>query len=327
MAGMDIAEKRLPQDGRIKLNLLGKEVDLRVSTIPGLYGESIVLRILDKSSLLLGLDELGFLEKDEKHLDSILDVANGIFLVTGPTGSGKTTTLYASLSKLNKPDKKLITVEEPVEYMISGINQSQVRPEIGLTFAKVLRSMLRQAPDIIMIGEIRDLETAEIAIRAALTGHLVFSTLHTNDAPGAITRLIDMGIKPFLVASSVQAVLAQRLVRLICDNCKEPYEPRADELTQLGLEPSEKGKVKLYRGKGCGECHFTGYRGREGIFELMEMSPAVRDMVMHKISAIEIREQARKEGMNTLRDDGMKKVLLGRTTVSEVLRITQQDIS
>ena len=326
MSGMDIAEKRLPQDGRIQLNLLGKEVDLRVSTIPGLYGESIVLRILDKSSLLLGLDELGFLEEDEKVFDGVLDVANGIILVTGPTGSGKTTTLYASLNKLNKPDKKLITVEEPVEYMLSGINQTQVRPAIGLTFAAVLRSMLRQAPDIIMVGEIRDTDTAEIAIRAALTGHLVFSTLHTNDAPSAITRLIDMGIKPFLVASSVQAVLAQRLVRIICDNCKETYEARVDELMQLGLDPSEKGKVKLYRGKGCGECNYSGYKGRKGIFELMIMSPKIQDMVMKKASASDVKIVARKEGMHTLRDDGMRKVRLGITTLTEVMKTTQRDI-
>ncbi len=326
MAGMDIAEKRLPQDGRIKLNLLGKEVDLRVSTIPGLYGESIVLRILDKSSLLIGLDELGFLKDDQEKFNNILDVATGIVLVTGPTGSGKTTTLYASLNRLNRPDRKLITVEEPVEYMLSGINQSQVRNEIGLTFATILRSMLRQAPDIIMVGEIRDTETAEIAIRAALTGHLVFSTLHTNDAPSAVTRLIDMGIKPFLVSSSVQAILAQRLVRIICDNCKEAYEPRVDELMQLGLDPSEKGKIKLYRGKGCGECRYGGFRGRKGIFELMIMSPTIQDMVIRKTSASDIKQQARKEGMRTLRDDGMRKVLLGQTTLEEVVRITQRDI-
>ena len=328
MSGIDIAEKRLPQDGRIKLNLLGKEVDLRVSTLPGLYGESVVLRILDKTSLLIGLEELGFLEDDHKKFESLLDVANGIVLVTGPTGSGKTTTLYASLNQLNKPDKKLITVEEPVEYLLSGINQSQVKPDIGLTFAAVLRSMLRQAPDIIMVGEIRDMETAEIAIRAALTGHLVFSTLHTNDAPGAITRLIDMGIKPFLVASSVQAVLGQRLVRIICKNCREAYEPRVDELIELGLDPSsDKGKVKLYRGKGCAECNYTGYRGRQGIFELMVMSHSIQELVMRNVSSSEIRELARKEGMKTLREDGRQKVLIGRTTLSEVSRVTQQDVS
>ena len=327
MAGMDIADKRLPQDGRIKLDMLGKEVDLRVSTLPGLYGESIVMRILDKSSLLLGLDELGFLKDDEAQFDAILEVANGIILVTGPTGSGKTTTLYASLNKLNQADKKLITVEEPVEYLLSGINQSQVKSDIGLTFAKILRSMLRQAPDIIMVGEIRDLETAEIAIRAALTGHLVFSTLHTNDASGAMARLIDMGIKPFLVASSVQAVLAQRLIRMMCKSCREPYEPRIDELMQLGIDPSEKGKIKLYRGKGCPQCNYTGYKGRQGIFELMPMSPAIQEMVMARRPSSEIRELAQKEGMRTLRQDGMRKVVMGHTTLEEVLRITQQDVS
>ncbi len=327
MAGMDIAEKRLPQDGRIKLNLLGKEVDLRVSTLPGLFGESVVLRILDKSSVLLGLEELGFMEDDLKKFESILAVANGIVLVTGPTGSGKTTTLYASLHTLNRPDRKLITVEEPVEYLISGINQSQVRTEIGLTFARVLRSMLRQAPDIIMVGEIRDTETAEISIRAALTGHLVFSTLHTNDAPGAITRLIDMGVKPFLVASSVQAVMGQRLVRIICQNCKEAYPPRMDELIQLGFDSSQKDKVKLYRGKGCSECNHTGFKGRQGIFELMVMSDTIQEMAMRSASASEIRKQAQEEGMRTLREDGIRKVLDGRTTLSEVLRITQQDVS
>ncbi len=326
MSNMDIAQKRMPQDGRIKLNLLGKEVDLRVSTLPGLYGESIVLRILDKSSLLLGLEELGFYRDDQGKFESILKMANGIILVTGPTGSGKTTTLYACLHKLNNPDKKLITVEEPVEYLVSGINQTQVRTDIGLTFASVLRAMLRQAPDIIMVGEIRDLDTAEIAIRAALTGHLVFSTLHTNDAPGAITRLVDIGIKPFLVASSVQGIMAQRLVRLICKNCKEPYEPRADEMIELGIDPSSKGKVNIYRGKGCSECNHTGYKGRAGIFELMRMSHSIQEMIMKNVSSAEIRELARKEGMKTLREDGMRKVLAGETTLSEVLRITQTDI-
>lgn len=326
MSNMDIAQKRMPQDGRIKLNLLGKEVDLRVSTLPGLYGESIVLRILDKSSLLLGLEELGFYKDDREKFESMLKAANGIILVTGPTGSGKTTTLYGCLNKLNKPDRKLITVEEPVEYLLSGINQTQVRTEIGLTFASVLRAMLRQAPDIIMVGEIRDIETAEIAIRAALTGHLVFSTLHTNDAPSAITRLVDIGIKPFLAASSVQGIMAQRLVRLICKNCKEPYEPRADEMMELGIEPSSKRKVNIYRGKGCSECNHTGYKGRAGIFELMKMSHSIQEMIMENVSSAGIRELARKEGMKTLREDGMRKVLAGDTTLSEVLRITQTDV-
>jgi len=327
MAGMNIAEKRVPQDGRIKIRLLGKDLDLRVSALPGLFGESVVMRILDKSSLLLGLDELGFMEDDRKLFESTIKTAHGIFLVTGPTGSGKTTTLYACLNKLNTPDKKLITVEEPVEYMLSGVNQSQVRNEIGLTFASILRSMLRQAPDIIMVGEIRDKETAEIAVRSALTGHLVFSTLHTNDAPSAITRLIDLGIKPFLVASSVQAIMAQRLIRLICKSCREEYEARGDELIAADIDPSQKGKVKLYKGKGCEKCGNSGYMGRAGIFEFMLVSHAIQEMAMEQVSTLQIREQARKEGMKTLREDGVRKALAGITTLAEILRVTQQDIS
>lgn len=327
MSGMDIAEKRVPQDGRIKIKLMGRDLDLRVSALPGLFGESIVMRILDKSSLLLGLDELGFMGDDRKKFESAITSAHGIFLVTGPTGSGKTTTLYACLNILNTPDKKLITVEEPVEYMLSGINQSQVRSDIGLTFARVLRSMLRQAPDIILVGEIRDFETAEIAVRSALTGHLVFSTLHTNDAPTAVTRLIDLGVKPFLVASSVQAVMGQRLVRNICPNCKEEYEARADELLAAGMDTSQKGKVKLYQGKGCDECNFTGYKGRSGIFELMLVSNKLQEMIMEEVVTAAIREQARKEGMKTLREDGLRKALSGVTTLAEVLRVTQQDVA
>ncbi len=326
MAGMDIAEKRVPQDGRIKIRLMGKDLDLRVSALPGLFGESVVMRILDKSSLLLGLDELGFMGEDRKKFESAITSAHGIFLVTGPTGSGKTTTLYACMNILNTPDKKLITVEEPVEYMLSGINQSQVRSDIGLTFARVLRSMLRQAPDIILVGEIRDFETAEIAIRSALTGHLVFSTLHTNDAPTAVTRLVDLGVKPFLVASSVQAIMAQRLVRNICPNCKEEYEARSDELITAGIDASQKGKVNLYRGKGCDECSFTGYRGRSGIFELMLLSNKIQDMIMAEAVSGELREQARAEGMKTLREDGLRKALAGITTLAEVLKATQQDV-
>ena len=326
MSGMDIAEKRLPQDGRIKLNLLGKEVDLRVSSLPALHGESVVLRILDKSSLLLDLGDLGFLEDDRERFESLLDLPNGIILVTGPTGSGKTTTLYGCLNRMNKPDKKLVTVEEPVEYQLSGINQTQVKSEIGLTFAKVLREMLRQAPDIVMVGEIRDFETAEIAIRAALTGHLVFSTLHTNDAAGAMTRLIDMGVKPFLVSSSIQGVMAQRLVRVICSDCKEPYQPRADELMELGLSPDDASGLEFYQGKGCQECGQTGYRGRIAIFEVLVVSDPIRDMVLKGSSSTEIKEKARQLGMRTLREDGWQKVLKGITTISEVIRVTQMDI-
>ncbi len=326
MSGMQIEEKRLPQDGRIKLNLLGKEVDLRVSTLPGLYGESTVLRILDKSSLRLGMEELGFQPKDQELWESLLNLPNGIILVTGPTGSGKTTTLYASLHKLNQPDRKLITVEDPVEYQLSGINQIQVKPKIGLTFASTLRSMLRQAPDIIMVGEIRDSETAEIAIRSALTGHLVFSTLHTNDAPTAVTRLMDMGAKPFLVASSIQAILAQRLVRTICQNCKEPYEPRPHELTEMRSILGDIGDIQLYHGKGCEECNNTGYKERKGIFELLVMSGPIRQLVMEGVPSSKIREKARQLGMRTLREDGWQKVAQGLTTPMEVSRVTQKDI-
>ncbi len=325
MAGIDIAEKRLPQDGRIKLNLLGKEVDLRVSTLPTLHGESVVLRILDKSSLLLDLADLGFLHEDEERFQTLLKLPFGIILVTGPTGSGKTTTLYASLNKINQPDKKLITVEEPVEYQLSGINQTQVRTEIGLTFARVLREILRQAPDVIMVGEIRDRETAEIAIRSALTGHLVFSTLHTNDAPSAVTRLIDMGIKPFLVSSSIQGIMAQRLVRVICPKCKESYQPPGDELLEIGLSLEDVSGVEFYRGKGCPECNQMGYRGRQGIFEVLIVSDSIRDLILKRASSSEIREKARSLGMRTLREDGWQKVFKGVTTVAEVVRVTQMD--
>ncbi len=325
MAGIDIAERRLPQDGRIKLNLMGKEVDLRVSTLPTLHGESVVLRILDKSSLLLDLSDLGFLSEDEDAFEELLSLPNGIILVTGPTGSGKTTTLYACLNKINQPDKKLISVEEPVEYQLSGINQTQVRPEIGLTFARVLREILRQAPDIIMVGEIRDRETAEIAIRAALTGHLVLSTLHTNDAPSAMTRLIDIGVKPFLVSSSIQGIMAQRLVRVICPACKEPYQPPNDELMEIGLSQEDVAGLKFYRGKGCSECNQLGYRGRQGIFEVLVVSDPIRNLVLKRASSTEIREKARSLGMRTLREDGWQKVFKGITTVAEVVRVTQMD--
>ena len=328
MSGMNIAEKRLPQDGKIRLSLLGKDIDLRVSALPAIHGESVVLRILDKSSLLLGMAELGFLEKDMKKFESLIASPNGIILVTGPTGSGKTTTLYAALNKINQPDRKLITVEEPVEYQLTGINQVNVKSEIGLTFASVLRSMLRQAPDIIMVGEIRDDETAEIAIRSALTGHLVFSTLHTNDAPSAVTRLIDMGIKPFLVASSIQAVLAQRLVRTICPECKEAYTPREDEILQIERAFNKKGmgKVQFYRGKGCPKCSQTGYKGRIGIFELLVLNSEIRALILKRTSSAEIRKKACELGMKTLRQDGLEKVVMGMTTLSEVERVTQKDV-
>lgn len=327
MAGMDIAEKRLPQDGRIRIEIGGKVLDLRVSTLPAIYGESVVLRILDKSSFLLGLKELGFSVEDEKKLERLIKMPNGILLVTGPTGSGKTTTLYASLSYINKPDRKLITVEDPVEYQIAGVNQVQVKPQINLTFAAGLRSILRQAPDVIMIGEVRDFETAQIAIQASLTGHLVFSTLHTNDAPGAITRLIDVGIKPYLVASAVQAILAQRLVRVICPACKEEYKPTKEELEVINLTPDQLKKAKFCRGKGCSECANTGYKGRTGIFELLIMTDKLRELIFEKISSSVLKEKARSLGMATLRDDGIKKVLSGITTISEVMRVTQQDVA
>ena len=327
MAGIDIAEKRLPQDGRIRIDIGGRKLDLRVSTLPAIHGESVVLRILDKSSFLLSLKELGFDSQDEEKFKRLINMPNGILLVTGPTGSGKTTTLYASLSYINKPDKKLITVEDPVEYQISGVNQVHIRPQINLTFASSLRSILRQAPDVIMIGEIRDFETAQIAIQAALTGHLVFSTLHTNDAPGAITRLIDMGIKPYLVASAVQAVLAQRLVRVICPSCRVEYKPTKEELEMIKLTPEQLKKARFYRGKGCEDCLDTGYKNRIGIFELLVMTEKIRELVFEKISSSFIKEKARTLGMVTLREDGMGKVLRGITTISEVMRVTQQDIA
>lgn len=327
MAGMDIAEKRLPQDGRIRIEAGGKELDLRVSSLPAIYGESVVLRILDKSSFLFGLKELGFSAEDEKRFKKLVKMPNGILLVTGPTGSGKTTTLYASLSYINKPDRKLITVEDPVEYQITGINQVQVKPQINLTFANSLRSILRQAPDVIMIGEIRDFETAQIAIQASLTGHLVFSTLHTNDAPGAIVRLIDMGIKPYLVASAVQAALAQRLVRVICPSCKEEYSPTKEELGMIKLGPDRLKKAKFYRGRGCKDCVNTGYKGRIGIFEVLIMTDKIRELVFEKVSSSVVKEKAHALGMVTLREDGIKKVLNGVTTISEVMRVTQQDIA
>jgi type IV pilus assembly protein PilB len=328
LAGMKIEEKRLPQDGRILVTVMGKTLDLRVSALPGIHGESMVMRILDKSSLLMGIGELGFLEDDKKRWEEVIRTVNGIILVTGPTGSGKTTTLYAVLNELNTPDKKIITVEDPVEYQLSGINQVQVKPQIDLTFANTLRSMLRQAPDVILVGEIRDTETAEIAVRAALTGHLVFSTLHTNDSASALTRLIDMGVKPFLVSSSVQAVMAQRLVRTICDKCAEDYRPPQEVLETIEKEMGKEilKKANFRKGKGCNECNKTGYKGRKGIFELLIMSEKIRELVMEKIASRQIRDLAREEGMRYLREDGWIKACKGITTVEEVIKITQSDV-
>jgi type II secretory ATPase GspE/PulE/Tfp pilus assembly ATPase PilB-like protein len=324
MAGLDISEKRIPQDGRIKIQVGAKAVDLRVSTLPAYYGPSIVMRILDKDSLQLGLGQLGFSPDDQNTWEGLLKQTTGVILVTGPTGSGKTTTLYASLHNLNKPNKKLITVEDPVEYQLRGINQVQINHEIGWNFSRALRAIFRQDPDIVMVGEIRDLETAEIAIKAALTGHLVFSTLHTNDAPSSVTRLIDVGIRPFLVAQGVRAILAQRLVRTICATCKEPHTPTELEMTRLAL-PVDWDSVSLTHGAGCDNCNGNGYSGRLGVYELMTMTDSLRAMIMRNESSIKLRRQARRDGMNTLRDDAWKKALNGITTLEEVIRRTKAD--
>jgi len=327
MSRMDMAEKRRTQDGRIKMRAQGRDIDLRVSALPARHGESIVMRILDKENSLVDLEELGFHETDYQRFEKIIKRPNGIFLVTGPTGSGKTTTLYAALKKLNRPDVKIITAENPIEYNLPGINQAEVRHEIGLDFARILRAMMRQAPNIILVGEIRDHETADIAIQAALTGHLVFSTLHTNDAPSAITRLIDMGVKPFLVASAIMAVMAQRLIRRLCTECKEPYDPQDSELRSIGLTRERLADNVLYRPVGCPACNGTGYKGRRGVYELMEMSSDLREMAFRKRPSLELRVKARSEGMTTLQEDGVRKVLAGITTVAEVLRITHsQDV-
>ncbi len=325
MSNMSIAEKRLPQDGRIQMNVIGRDIDLRVSTVPTSHGESIVMRILDKESLKLGLPELGFLSDDQATFERLIGMPDGILLVTGPTGSGKTTTLYACLNVINRPDRKIITVEDPVEYQMPGINQVAVNEDIGMTFAAALRAMLRQAPNIIMIGEIRDVETANIAINASLTGHLVFSTLHTNDAPSAITRLIDMGVKPFLIASSIRAIMAQRLIRKICSKCKEPYTPTQAEIDALRLSSDALKNSTFFHGAGCQDCNKGGYRGRAGIFEIFVIDDEVRKMITEKVSSSVIRQRARELGMRTLREDGVRKVLAGMTTPQEVLTITMGD--
>src|SRR5690349_20114949 len=324
---ISIAEKRLPQDGRIQVKMGRKSIDLRVSTIPTNHGESMVMRVLDKTSLLLGLPELGFLSDDQETFERLLRAPDGVILVTGPTGSGKTSTLYACLHYINKPDRKIITVEEPVEYQMAGINQVQVNSEIGITFPAALRSILRQAPNIIMIGEIRDLETASIATNASLTGHLVFSTLHTNDAPSAIARLVDIGVQPFLVASSLHAIMAQRLVRRLCTHCKHPGELSETEMRALRIEPSQVGDTNVMRPVGCELCRQTGYRGRMGIFEIFEIDDQVRHMISKRTSAFQLRQRARELGMRTLREDGVRKVLAGRTSAEEVISATIADLS
>jgi type IV pilus assembly protein PilB len=321
MARMDMAEKRRPQDGRIKIKIQGKEIDLRVSIIPSVHGESVVMRILDKDAGLVDLEKLGFHESDLARFNRIIKRPNGIFLVTGPTGSGKTTTLYSALMDLNQSDVKIITAEHPIEYNLTGINQAEVRHEIGLDFSRILRAMMRQAPNIILVGEIRDRETADTAIQAALTGHLVFSTLHTNDAPSALTRLIDMGVKPFLVASAVLAIMGQRLIRLLCKECKEPYEPTETELRMVGLSSTDIADQVLYRPVGCPKCT-DGYKGRCGIYELLEMSSELRDMTFKKLPSKDIRAKARSEGMVALQEDAVRKLLSGITTIEEILRVT-----
>jgi general secretion pathway protein E len=324
MAKLNIAERRLPQDGRIKLKVLGKEIDLRVSTLPTLYGESVVMRILDKSdSSLFDLQKLGFPRHMLSKIERLTAMPHGILLVTGPTGSGKSTTLYSAMKRINLPDKKIITIEDPVEYQMDGINQIHVNTQIGLTFAAGLRHIVRQDPDVIMIGEIRDLETAEIAIRSALTGHLVFSTLHTNDAPSAITRLVDMGVENYLLSSCLIGVLAQRLVRIICQHCKKEYETDAEHIQALGFSLNASKTVRLYKGDGCESCGFTGYESRKGIFELMEPDDEIRRMVVSNESSNVIAQYARGRGMRTLKEDGLEKVLAGVTSLDEVLRVTQ----
>ncbi len=326
MSNMSIAEKRLPQDGRIQMKVMNAhQIDLRVSTVPSTHGEGIVMRILDKEGLKLGLPELGFLSDDQATFERLIAMPDGILLVTGPTGSGKTTTLYGCLNLINRPDRKIITVEDPVEYEMPGINQVAVNETTGLTFAVALRAMLRQAPNIVMIGEIRDKETADIAVNASLTGHLVFSTLHTNDAPSAVTRLIDMGVKPFLVSSSIQAIMAQRLVRKICVKCKTEYSPSEGEIQALKLSSETVKSTTFYKGAGCPDCNKTGYRGRAGIFEIFILNNDARKSITGSVSAAVIRRRARELGMRSLREDGVRKILAGMTTPEEVLGTSLAD--
>ena len=325
MANVSLAEKRVPLDGRINVKVGEKVIDLRVSTLPTVHGESIVMRILDKESLSLGLPQLGFFSDDQETFEQVISMPDGIFLVTGPTGSGKSTTLYSALNAINKPDRKIITVEDPVEYEVAGINQVQVRADVGMTFSAALRAMLRQAPNIVMVGEIRDLETAEIAINASLTGHMVFSTLHTNDAPSSVSRLIDMGVKPFLVSASLGAALAQRLVRSICQNCKEPYSPNDSEMSILGISDEQSANVSCMIGTGCSKCGDKGFRGRKGVFEIFVVNAEIEEMIYHNVSIVELRRKAREMGMRSMREDGFRKVLAGVTTLDEVLMVTTEE--
>jgi len=325
MSEMDIAEKRVPQDGRIQANVGGKSIDLRVSCLPTTHGESIVMRLLDKEGLKLGLGQLGFLTDDQQTFEKLIQLPDGILLVTGPTGSGKTTTLYSCLNYINKPDRKIITVEDPVEYLLEGINQVQVATAVDLTFANALRAMLRQAPNVVMLGEIRDYETASIAINASLTGHLVFSTLHTNDAPSAVTRLTDIGVKPFLIASATRCLMAQRLVRKICSKCEAPTTPEKSDLLALGLDPDKIKDPNFLAGKGCDKCNGTGHKGRFGLFEVFVVDDESRKMIVNKVTNTELRKRAREVGMRTLREDGARKAVAGMTTANEVLRVTVGD--
>jgi general secretion pathway protein E len=330
MGGLNIAEKRLPQDGRIRVKLAGRDIDIRLSTTPTVFGERVVMRLLDKSAVLLDLVEIGMDKEQLRIMESLIHKSHGIILVTGPTGSGKTTTLYAALSKINRPDLNIMTIEDPVEYQLQGISQTAVSPKIELTFANGLRSFLRQDPDVIMVGEIRDLETAEIAIQASLTGHLVFSTVHTNDAAGAVTRLVDMGVEPFLVASSLIGVLAQRLVRVLCKDCRMPYLPTPEELKEIGLTQEkvrEGSGGMLYKPAGCDQCNHTGYRGRTGIYEMMLLDDDLRQLVLKNVDSGTIKRQAVSRGMRTLMDDGAQKVVRGITSVAEVLSVTQEDMA
>lgn len=326
MAKLNIAEKRLPQDGRIRVKIAGKDIDIRVSVIPTVHGERVAMRLLDRSQVLLQLEELGLSADHLEQFNRLITKSHGIILVTGPTGSGKTTTLYAALMKLNSPDKNILTVEDPIEYQIKGIGQMQVNPKINLTFANALRSFLRQDPDIILVGEIRDTETADLAIHASLTGHLVLSTLHTNDAAGAITRLLDMGIEPFLVSSSLIGVVAQRLVRVVCPYCREPYNPLPKEIEELGLSQMQLQERSFYRAKGCEYCMQTGYFGRTAIFEILIVTDHIRKLILERADSTTIKREAMKQGMRTLRQDGARKVASGITTSEEVLRVTQEEV-